>query len=72
MERQVCLLSPQQVAERVGLSVSTLAKLRLTNSGPRFRKLGVAVRYDADEVERWIEQHPQRRSTTDVQRSGNG
>lgn len=42
-------------ARRCGLSVSTLNKLRLTGGGPRFAKLGRAVRYRVADVDAWIE-----------------
>jgi excisionase family DNA binding protein len=63
--REVRLLTPEQVAERLNLSVSTLAKLRLTTRGPAFRKFGAAVRYDEGDLLEWIEQHPRRRSTSE-------
>jgi excisionase family DNA binding protein len=59
------LLSPFQVAERVGLSRSTLAKLRLSGGGPRFVKLGAAVRYPEDELARWIDLKPRQTSTSE-------
>jgi excisionase family DNA binding protein len=59
------LLTPQQLAELTGLSLSTLAKLRLTSNGPPFQKFGAAVRYPEEDVSRWIDSHPRRRSTSD-------
>jgi excisionase family DNA binding protein len=61
----VVLLSPEQVAERLGLSRSTLAKLRLTGGGPRFLKLGAAVRYPEEELAIWLASKPRRASTSD-------
>jgi len=51
---QVTLLSPQQVAERYGPSVSTLAKMRLTGTGPVFVKLGRRIAYRLDDLESWV------------------
>jgi predicted DNA-binding transcriptional regulator AlpA len=42
-------------AARCGLSVSTLNKLRLVGGGPRFAKLGRAVRYRVADIDAWIE-----------------
>lgn len=61
----VRLLTPQQLADMTGLSVSTLAKLRLTSEGCPFRKLGGSVRYSEDDAIEWINAHPRRRSTSD-------
>jgi predicted DNA-binding transcriptional regulator AlpA len=51
---QTTLLSPQQVAERYGPSVSTLAKMRLTGAGPVFVKLGRRIAYRIEDVESWV------------------
>jgi predicted DNA-binding transcriptional regulator AlpA len=51
---QTTLLSPQQVAERYGPSVSTLAKMRLTGVGPVFVKLGRRIAYRIEDVESWV------------------
>jgi predicted DNA-binding transcriptional regulator AlpA len=39
------LLAPKEAAPVLGLSVSWLAKARLRGDGPRFVKIGHAVRY---------------------------
>jgi predicted DNA-binding transcriptional regulator AlpA len=39
------LLAPKEAATVLGLSVSWLAKARLRGDGPRFVKIGHAVRY---------------------------
>ena len=54
-----------QAAERVGLSVSTLNKLRIYGGGPRFLKLGRAVRYRVDDLDAWLAGKV-RASTSDV------
>jgi predicted DNA-binding transcriptional regulator AlpA len=43
-----------QAARRVGLSVSTLNKLRLAGGGPRYAKLGRAIRYRVADLDAWI------------------
>ncbi len=47
-------LDTHQAAAKTGLSNSTLRKLRLTGGGPRFMKLGRAVRYREEDLEAWL------------------
>jgi predicted DNA-binding transcriptional regulator AlpA len=44
----------KQAAERTGLSAKTLNNLRSIGGGPRFLKLGRAVRYSEAELEAWL------------------
>lgn len=61
------LLTPLQVSARIGLSTSTLAKLRMTSRGPKFVKVcGASVRYPSDLLESFIASQRPRRSTSDV------
>lgn len=60
------LLTDRDVAGLTGLARSTLAKLRLSGAGPRFVKLGAAVRYRVDDVQTWVAAQPRRRSTSDT------
>ena len=46
-------LTTAQAAHYVGLSRRTLEKMRLTGSGPRFRKHGRYVRYHIDDLDDW-------------------
>ena len=48
------LLKPKAAADRLGLSESTLAKLRMTRSGPSFSLLGRAVRYRPTDLDAWV------------------
>ena len=48
------LLKPKAAADRLGLSASTLAKLRMTRTGPSFSLLGRAVRYRAADLDAWV------------------
>jgi predicted DNA-binding transcriptional regulator AlpA len=48
------LLHPPQVAKLLGVSVSWLAKSRLDGTGPRFIKIGRAVRYAMSAVREFI------------------
>jgi predicted DNA-binding transcriptional regulator AlpA len=45
--------SVSEAAQFLGLSVSTLNKMRLTGSGPRYLKLGRRVLYDLRHLEEW-------------------
>ena len=48
------VLNAGQVAERLGLSASTLAKMRLSGDGPAYAKLGRRVVYRPDDIDAWI------------------
>jgi predicted DNA-binding transcriptional regulator AlpA len=47
-------LTTKQAAIQVGLSASQLAKLRVYGTGPRFLKMGKAVRYDPRHLDEWV------------------
>jgi predicted DNA-binding transcriptional regulator AlpA len=48
------LLYPAHVAKVLGVSLSWLAKSRLNGTGPRFIKIGRAVRYAQSAVREYI------------------
>lgn len=48
------VLNTGQVAERLGLSESTLAKMRLSGDGPPYSKLGRRVVYRPEDIDAWI------------------
>ncbi len=56
------LLSPKDTAVALGVSLSWLAKARLSGSGPRFIKLGRSVRYNETHLREYVRQ--QTRSST--------
>ena len=57
---------PVEAASRhVGLSVSTLNKLRVFGGGPVFLKLGRRVAYDLADLDAWLATK-RRRSTSDA------
>jgi predicted DNA-binding transcriptional regulator AlpA len=59
------LLKPREAAAFLGLSVSTLAKYRLSGLGPVFVKAGMRlVRYRLSSVESWLRTRS-RQSTSD-------
>jgi predicted DNA-binding transcriptional regulator AlpA len=48
-------LTEREVATRLGLSVATLRAWRMRRNGPRFVRLGRAVRYLDSEIDRYIQ-----------------
>lgn len=51
------ILNAAQAAERLNLSVSTLAKKRLSGSGPAYAKLGRRVVYRIEDLDAWVAQN---------------
>lgn len=49
------LLSPQQVADYLGVPVATVYRWRYEGTGPRGMKVGKHVRYRRAEVEAWLD-----------------
>ena len=49
-----CTLTVRDAADHLGLSISTLDKLRCTGTGPVYFKLGRAVRYDLQDLDDWL------------------
>ncbi|HEX7766541.1 MAG TPA: helix-turn-helix domain-containing protein [Nitrospira sp.] len=49
------LLRASQAAAAMGVTVGTLAKMRLTGRGPAFVRVGRAICYNQRELERWLE-----------------
>ncbi len=52
------LLNEQAVARITGLSVASVRRWRLLKQGPRYLKLGAAVRYRPEDVLAWLESRP--------------
>jgi predicted DNA-binding transcriptional regulator AlpA len=48
------LLNEKQVAETLGLSLAALRRWRYEGRGPKFLKLGSAVRYRPTDVQEWL------------------
>jgi excisionase family DNA binding protein len=57
-------LSVKAAADYIGLSASTLNKLRVFGGGPIFLKLGRRVAYSRADLDAWLETK-RRRSTSD-------
>ena len=52
------LLNEHDVARITGLSVASVRRWRLLRQGPRYLKIGSAVRYRPDDIAAWIESRP--------------
>jgi predicted DNA-binding transcriptional regulator AlpA len=52
------LLNEYQVAEVLGVSVSTVRRWRLLKRGPRYLKLGVLCKYRIEDLSAWLESRP--------------
>ena len=48
------LLTQDEAAELLKLSVRTLERLRVSGRGPKFMRLGHSIRYRIDHVEAWL------------------
>ena len=60
------LLSPVDASEKLGIAVSTLARWRKLNRGPKFRKVsgdagarGGRIRYSIKSVDDWLASRPE-------------
>jgi len=51
----VVVFTTRQAAQYLGLSISTLNKWRCYGFGPKYLKLGRAVRYRLEELDRYLE-----------------
>ena len=51
------LLNEREVAD-LTVSVATIRRWRLRNQGPRYFKVGAAVRYKLEEVISWLNSRP--------------
>jgi excisionase family DNA binding protein len=58
------LMTAQEAAAYLCLSVGRLAKMRLTGDTPKFVKIGASVRYRRDDLDDWLAAHV-RISTSD-------
>jgi predicted DNA-binding transcriptional regulator AlpA len=52
------LLNEYQVAEMLALSVATVRRWRLLRQGPKYIKIGAAVRYKPVDLTAWLASRP--------------
>jgi hypothetical protein len=62
-------LGGTEAARYLGISASTLSKLRVFGGGPKFHKLGRRVIYDTRDLDGWFDAR-QRLSTSDSGETG--
>lgn len=58
------LMPEGEAAQCLGVAVATLRRWRWAGRGPKYAKIGAAVRYDAEELRAYVERS-MRRSTSD-------
>jgi predicted DNA-binding transcriptional regulator AlpA len=51
-------LNEHDVARITGLSVASVRRWRLLRQGPKYLKIGSAVRYRAEDIRTWLESRP--------------
>ena len=52
---QAAVLTERQVADYLDMSVASLRRWRLFRTGPKFVKIGTAVRYKRGDIEMWLD-----------------
>jgi predicted DNA-binding transcriptional regulator AlpA len=52
------LLTEHDVSRVTGLSVASVRRWRLLRQGPRYLKIGSAVRYKPEDISTWLESRP--------------
>lgn len=52
------LLNEREVAHITGLSVGSVRRWRLLCQGPKYLKIGAAVRYKPEDISAWLESRP--------------
>ena len=52
------LFDERDVARITGLSLASVRRWRLLRKGPKFLKIGAAVRYRPEDVSAWLESCP--------------
>lgn len=52
------LLNEHDVARITGLSVASVRRWRLLRQGPKYIKIGAAVRYKSEDISAWLESRP--------------
>ena len=57
-ERLQSLLNEFDVAGITGLSVASVRRWRLLRQGPKYLKIGAAVRYKPEDVAAWLASRP--------------
>jgi excisionase family DNA binding protein len=61
--------TPDEAADYLRSSPSTLAKFRLNGGGPVFTRIGRVIRYRRSDLDRWMSEKLAR-STSELRRAG--
>jgi predicted DNA-binding transcriptional regulator AlpA len=61
------LLNEHDVARVTGLSVASVRRWRLFRQGPKYLKIGAAVRYKPEDISAWLESRPSGGNGQEVQ-----
>ena len=64
------LLNEHDVARVTGLSVASVRRWRVLRQGPKYLKIGAAVRYKPEDISSWIESRPTGGSHAEVKDNG--
>jgi hypothetical protein len=68
--RMLNLLTEEQVAQQLHVSLASLRRWRLERRGPRFIKVSSLVRYRPEDLEEWLRRLPTGGSQVGVSRAG--
>ena len=52
------LLNDKQVAQMLGVSVATVRRWRIFNTGPKYLKIGASVRYTTESLDAYVASRP--------------
>ena len=52
------LMNEHDVARITGLSVASVRRWRLLRQGPKYLKIGAAVRYKPEDISAWLKSRP--------------
>lgn len=65
-------LNTEQAGSYLGLSPSTLRRMRVTGEGPRYSKAGRRVIYDPHDLDEWVEERKRRFTGESVEEDDSG
>lgn len=51
-------LNESQLAQHLNVSIATVRRWRMRNTGPPFKKIGSSVRYATDKLKSWVDSQP--------------
>ncbi|MEX3007205.1 helix-turn-helix transcriptional regulator [Hoeflea sp. TYP-13] len=68
---EVLYLNAQQASSLLGIAISTLAKWRLSGTGPEYAKLGRRIIYRRVDIDAWLARNSFR-STSEYDRKSSG